>query len=128
MAEYTTNYNLKKPTREDFYNEQDQNGNMDVIDGAMQALSEATPRSFYKVFIAGEWAVVGDAVHLLIPADQHDIRSEQVVATIMYGAVGDLQGGTWAALGTHAIIDAEFNIKLIYPGTTGYAGTVLFVG
>lgn len=32
MANYTSNYNLKKPLPEEFYNIEDHNGNMDIID------------------------------------------------------------------------------------------------
>ena len=32
MATYTSNYNLKKPEQNDFYNVEDFNGNMDIID------------------------------------------------------------------------------------------------
>lgn len=35
MATNTTNYNLKKPAQSDFYNVEDFNGNMDIIDGAL---------------------------------------------------------------------------------------------
>lgn len=36
MATYTPNYNLKKPDANDNYNVQDQNGNMDIIDAALE--------------------------------------------------------------------------------------------
>ncbi|NYV67288.1 hypothetical protein HYI36_18615 [Bacillus sp. Gen3] len=36
MATNTTNYNLKKPAQEDFYNIDDHNGNMDIIDNQMK--------------------------------------------------------------------------------------------
>lgn len=35
MANYTENYNLKKPDRTDFYNVQDLNDNADIIDAAL---------------------------------------------------------------------------------------------
>lgn len=40
MPNYTTNYNLKKPLQEEFYNIDDHNGNMDIIDGMLKVLSE----------------------------------------------------------------------------------------
>ena len=51
MAEYTENYNLKKPAQEDFYNVEDFNNNADVIDKEMKAVSDkaaaALPASSY---------------------------------------------------------------------------------
>ena len=40
MAEYTTNYNLKKPDQNEFYNIDDFNGNADIIDEALKNLSD----------------------------------------------------------------------------------------
>ena len=40
MPNYTTNYNLKKPLQEEFYNIEDHNGNMDIIDAELKKLSE----------------------------------------------------------------------------------------
>ena len=36
MPNYTTNYNLKKPLQEEFYNIDDHNGNMDIIDAELK--------------------------------------------------------------------------------------------
>lgn len=41
MADYTENFQLKKPAQGDFYDVEDQNGNMDIIDEALQGHSEA---------------------------------------------------------------------------------------
>jgi hypothetical protein len=41
MAEYTQNYNLKKPVEEDFYNVKDFNDNADIIDQALKSHDEA---------------------------------------------------------------------------------------
>lgn len=40
MADYTTNYNLKKPADTDFYNIADFNGNADIVDTALNAKLE----------------------------------------------------------------------------------------
>ncbi len=40
MANKTTNYNLTKPSSEDFYNVEDQNGNMDIIDAELKKLND----------------------------------------------------------------------------------------
>ena len=51
MADYTDNYNLIKPSQEDFYNVDDFNANADIIDKTIKALSEtagsALPASSY---------------------------------------------------------------------------------
>lgn len=39
MASYTPNYNLKKPADSDSYDISDANGNMDIIDGALNTLN-----------------------------------------------------------------------------------------
>jgi hypothetical protein len=43
MPNYTKNYNLKKPLQEEFYNIDDHNGNMDIIDGELKRIADATP-------------------------------------------------------------------------------------
>ena len=43
MPNYTTNYNLKKPLQEEFYNIDDHNGNMDIIDEKLKELFEKEP-------------------------------------------------------------------------------------
>jgi hypothetical protein len=42
MAEFTPNYNLKKPGDEDFYNIKDQNDNMNTIDEALTPTADPT--------------------------------------------------------------------------------------
>lgn len=46
MPTYTTNYNLKKPTPEDYYNIADFNGNMDTIDSQLKAVSDKADSAF----------------------------------------------------------------------------------
>ncbi|MHB8064475.1 MAG: hypothetical protein ACYDG2_17895, partial [Ruminiclostridium sp.] len=41
MATNTNNYNLIKPSQEDFYNIEDQNTNMDIIDAQLKSEEEA---------------------------------------------------------------------------------------
>ena len=40
MPKYTTHYKLKKPLQEEFYNIDDHNENMDIIDNKLKELSE----------------------------------------------------------------------------------------
>lgn len=47
MATYTTNYNLKKPAPEDFYDIADFNGNADIIDGALKTLTDRIETGSY---------------------------------------------------------------------------------
>ena len=41
MADFTKNYNLKKPTDTDFYNVQDFNSNVDIIDASLNNLNNS---------------------------------------------------------------------------------------
>lgn len=45
MASETTNYKLKKPSDDDFYDVQDFNGNMDLIDKGMKQNAERIERA-----------------------------------------------------------------------------------
>lgn len=49
MAINTSNYNLKKPSSEDFYNVEDQNGNMDIIDQELKRLNEDNQNADQKI-------------------------------------------------------------------------------
>lgn len=49
MAKNTSNYNLKKPSSEDFYNVEDQNGNMDIIDQELKRLNEDNQNADQKI-------------------------------------------------------------------------------
>lgn len=49
MAKNTSNYNLKKPSSEDFYNVEDQNGNMDIIDQELKRLNEDNQNTDQKI-------------------------------------------------------------------------------
>lgn len=49
MAKNTSNYNLKKPSPEDFYNVEDQNGNMDIIDQELERLNEDNQNTDQKI-------------------------------------------------------------------------------
>lgn len=49
MAKNTSNYNLKKPSSEDFYNVEDQNGNMDIIDQQLERLNEDNQNTDQKI-------------------------------------------------------------------------------
>lgn len=40
MANFTSNYKLKKPLPEEFYNIEDHNNNMDIIDAQLKELSD----------------------------------------------------------------------------------------
>ncbi|MBU5436375.1 hypothetical protein KQI42_00030 [Tissierella sp. MSJ-40] len=45
MAEYTKNYNLKKPSQDDFYNIDDANLNMDKIDTKLKEVEDKIENS-----------------------------------------------------------------------------------
>ena len=40
MADFTPNYNLKKPLRTEYYDVADANGNSDIIDGQLKAVND----------------------------------------------------------------------------------------
>ena len=52
MANYTANYHLKKPLQTEFYNIDDHNGNADIIDTQLKAVSDAAKARKYFVFVA----------------------------------------------------------------------------
>ncbi|MBO8435126.1 MAG: phage tail protein, partial [Tyzzerella sp.] len=41
MANYTENFRLKKPEPEDFYDIEDFNGNMDILDSKVKSLDDS---------------------------------------------------------------------------------------
>jgi hypothetical protein len=43
MPNYTKNYNLKKPLQDEFYNIDDHNGNMDIVDNELKKRAELDP-------------------------------------------------------------------------------------
>jgi len=59
MAEYTQNYNLKKPAEEDFYDINDHNDNMDIIDTALKAHDDALATIAINV---RDFGAIGDGV------------------------------------------------------------------
>lgn len=53
MATYTTNYNLKKPAPEDFYDIADFNGNADIIDAVMKTFTQWQVGSYVGTGVSG---------------------------------------------------------------------------
>lgn len=103
MSTNTTNYNLKKPGVDDFYNVADQNGNMDIIDATLankvdkvagKGLSTNDYTTFEKTKLSG-------------------IETGAEVNNISDANATDLTDGTDTTLHTHAT-----------SGITGFAATV----
>jgi hypothetical protein len=49
MADYTANYNLKKPERGEYYNVMDFNGNADILDGALKNTYDSLASAITKL-------------------------------------------------------------------------------
>ena len=60
MAEYTENYNLKKPAQEDFYNVDDFNNNADVIDSQLKTLSDGLGSAAQESTVSGINTKIGE--------------------------------------------------------------------
>lgn len=60
MAEYTENYNLKKPAQEDFYNVDDFNNNADVIDSRLKTLSDGLGSAAQESTVSGINTKIGE--------------------------------------------------------------------
>jgi hypothetical protein len=80
MPNYTPNYNLKKPLQDEFYNIDDHNGNMDIIDETLKILSEAS-----GVVISPDEPETGD-----VWIDTDDETSSGGAVSSVNGKVGDV--------------------------------------
>lgn len=54
MAEFTPNYNMKKPSDDDFYNVQDFNSNADIVDDELKKQSNRIKATEYPAFTEAE--------------------------------------------------------------------------
>jgi hypothetical protein len=56
MANYTTNYNLKKPLQTEYYNVDDFNGNADILDAGLKAAADAAAKAknYYTLVAASD--------------------------------------------------------------------------
>lgn len=81
MPNFTENYNLKKPLQEEFYNIEDHNGNMDIIDTILKELSEDS-----GVVISPDEPEKGD---VWIDTDD-DSDDPSTVVTSVNGQTGDV--------------------------------------
>ena len=60
MAEYTENYNLKKPAQEDFYNVEDFNNNADIVDSQLKLLSDGLGSAAQESTVSGINTKIGE--------------------------------------------------------------------
>lgn len=81
MPNFTEHYNLKKPLQEEFYNIDDHNGNMDIIDAALKELSEDS-----GVVISAEEPEKGE-----VWIDTDDESGDGGAVTSVNGKTGDVQ-------------------------------------
>ena len=89
MAEYTQNYNLKKPAEDDFYDVKDFNDNADIIDQALKAHDDALAT---KETPAGAQAKADAAAG----AVQADLAAHQAV-TASINAIGHVYAAEFTA-------------------------------
>lgn len=82
MPNYTQNYNLKKPFQEEFYDIDDHNGNMDIIDAVLKALSEKS-----GVIISPDEPDKGD---VWIDTDDEPEDGDGFPVTSVNGKTGDV--------------------------------------
>lgn len=82
MPNYTEKYNLKKPLQDEFYNIDDHNGNMDIIDAELKRLAESS-----GVVISPDEPETGD---VWIDTDD-DEGGESGGVTSVNGKTGDVQ-------------------------------------
>lgn len=72
MAEQSTNYNLKKPGENDFFNIQDFNNNIDIIDSEIKSANEKAEQAFQSASngkAAIKAAITGVDPEVVIPTD-----------------------------------------------------------
>ena len=88
MAEQTTNFGLKKPVPDDFYNVDDQNGNMDILDTELKKAQDKADEAFQSASngkTAIKAAITGVDPDVTIPTD----ATFQQLAT----AIGQIETG-----------------------------------
>lgn len=80
----TTNYNLKKPDTTDFYDVQDFNDNMDIIDGQMKSMEDVVPSGLHADAYSVNWfhgiirfVLLDDAGNQILDDDGNRIITEK---------------------------------------------------
>lgn len=81
MPNYTEKYNLKKPLQDEFYNIDDHNGNMDIIEAELKRLSESS-----GVVISPDEPATGD-----VWIDTDDDSGSGGAVSSVNGKTGDVQ-------------------------------------
>jgi len=90
MAEYTTNYNLKKPDANESYNIADHNANMDILDGGLAA---CLPASEYTANDILTKLKTVDGENSGLDADKLDGKESSAFADASHGhAIADVTG------------------------------------
>ena len=92
MAEYTQNYNLKKPAEDDFYNVKDFNDNADIIDQALKAHDDALAT---KETPAGAQAKV-DAVQSNLDSHKAENATLSALGHVKHGIINVTLDTTWS--------------------------------
>ncbi|HEX2927703.1 MAG TPA: hypothetical protein VHP38_15830 [Ruminiclostridium sp.] len=124
MSTNTVNYSLKKPSQEDFYNVDDQNGNMDIIDSELKKgvkHSQATAAGQFLVSSgAGQFAVkTASEIKPLLGLGNAAYTDITAYATAQQGAKAD-NAATQTAFNSHL---SDYVRQPGYAITSGTANT-----
>ena len=130
MATFTEQYNLKKPAETDFYNIEDFNNNMDIIETALkdheQAINEAgaePPIYTTATISATKWNAINKTYSFEVdyPYSQYDIEIQpnntmieaQIEAWSAAMIAGNATSNVVKALGEVPLIDLPIIIKAV---------------
>lgn len=119
MPKYTEHYNLKKPLQEEFYDIDDHNGNMDIIDSVLKLLSEDS-----GVVISPDEPEKGD---VWIDTDDGAEGGENAVTSVN-GKTGDViltakdldvytVGETYSKEEVHALLPTAYTHPATHPAS-----------
>ena len=128
---YTENYNLKKPEAEDFYNVEDFNENMEVIDGELKNLEDnkvdkipgkGLSTNDYTTEEKNKLAGIEAGANKYVHPSTHS--ADMIVENTNKRFVSDTEKATWNATKTE--IEAAKKHSLIYLGESlEYGGNIL---
>ena len=119
----TTYYNLKKPEGTDFYNIENENDNMDIIDGELKDHADAISELNTNFFFAGNFS--GSSDEALMPDVLSAIRTH-FSSTVSMGdnptyTISFMRNGAWTLFGYVHIRENAISM-VVYRGATPEVG------
>ena len=120
MANYTPNYNLKKPIDSEYYDVADQNGNMDKIDTALSTLNSNIANLITTDSFTTDSATIA--------AGDRGVFTKSVTKT-GYTALGIIQialANNWLEIGSFTISGNTAQIVLHNKGGNAQTTTITF--